>query len=279
VPDLNLGKKLTATTALALPIVVGPLVLSIFNSFSLHAQATATPAFEVTSVKPSQAGAQPGRSQLDCSSGRFAALRSPVLYSIRWAYNAGPYQNLNVAQEYVVGLPAWASSLRSAYDIEGKAAGSVTETQCRLMVQALLMDRFKLAVHRETRTLPVAALVVAKAGPKPKLKKVLDSDKDKTVVVNGAPAYGSANGWSMDQLAEFLLRFSPGRLLVDRTGLEGQYRFSLDFAVTPPVGGGSLNIADEVSAALQDQLGLRIENRDEPAQVVVVDHIQNPDQN
>ncbi len=154
----------------------------------------------------------------------------------------GPYQTINFVtanQQYVIGLPKWASGAEGVFDIEGKAAGPVTEAQCRLMLQALLTDRFKLAVHRETRTLPVAALVVAKGGPKPKLAKALDtdalqSDKDKRVFVNGTPAYASANGWSMAQLAEFLLRVYPGRIVVDKTGLEGLYRFSLDYAVTPP---------------------------------------------
>jgi uncharacterized protein (TIGR03435 family) len=72
------------------------------------------------------------------------------------------------------------------FDIEGKAAGPVTEAQCRLMLQTLLMDRFKLEVHRETRTLAVAALVVAKGEPKPKLTKALDS--------TGPPASGSNHG-------------------------------------------------------------------------------------
>jgi uncharacterized protein (TIGR03435 family) len=236
--------------------------------------------FDVTSVKPYPAGGQPGPSEVGCSpTGKFAAVRSPVLYSIRWAYNAGPYQNLNVVQQYAVGFPAWVASRQEAYDIEGRTETRVTEAQCRLMVQALLADRFKLSVHRETRALPVAALVVAKGGPKPKLKKVLDSDLDKTVLVNGTPAYGSGNGWSMDQLAEYLLRFSPERMVVDRTGLEGQYRFSLEFAVIPPAGGAPLNVADEVAAALQDQLGLKIENRSESVEVVVVDHIEKPDGN
>ena len=261
---------------------IGSLSLAIFVPLlAFGQQAAPRPAFDVTSVKPYVPGGQPGPAEVGCTpAGRFAAVRSPVLYSIRWAYNAGPYQNLNVATQYVVGLPPWASSLRTAYDIDAKAAGPVTEAQCRLMVQALLADRFKLAVHRETRTLPVAALVVAKGGPKPKLAKVLDSDKDKRVRVNGTVAAGSENGWSMEQLSAFLLRFAPaGRMSVNRTGLEGQYRFSLDFSVVPPAGGGPLNVGDEVIAALQDQLGLKIENRDESVEVVVVDHIENPDEN
>jgi uncharacterized protein (TIGR03435 family) len=256
--------------------------LAAFIPLLLFGQAPAPrPSFDVTSVKPYAAGAQAGPAEVGCSpAGRYAAVRSPVVYSIRWAYNAGPYQNTNVATQYVVGLPPWASSLRTAYDIEAKAAGPVTEAQCRLMAQTLLADRFKLAVHRETKTISVAALVVAKGGPKPKLAKVVDSDKDKRVLVNGSVAFGSENGWSMAQLAEFLLRFSAGgRLVVDRTGLEGLFRFSLDFAVTPPAGGEPLNLADEVSAALQDQLGLKLENRNESAEVVVVDHIENPDVN
>jgi uncharacterized protein (TIGR03435 family) len=187
---------------------------------------------------------------------------------------------MNVATQYVVGLPDWAGSLRTAYDIEGKAAAPVTEAECRLMLQTLLADRFKLAVHRETRTLGVAALVVTKGGPKPKLVRVLDSDRDKRVIVNGTVAAGSENGWSMEDFARYLLRFTTfERQAVDRTGLEGRYRFSFDFAVTPSAGGGPLNIADEVSAALQDQLGLKLENRNEPVEVVVIDHIEKPDEN
>lgn len=234
------------------------------------------PAFDVTSVKPHEPGGRPGATELGCSpSGRFAAVGLSVAPSIRWAYIAGPYQVSLRSQ--LVGLPDWVNS--RAYDVEGRTEAPVTEAQCRLMAQSLLADRFKLAVHLETKSLPVSVLVVAKGGPKPKLKKAVDSDSDKGVFVNGAAMVGSSpKGYSMADLALLLSAAvrsfgGGGPMVVDRTGLDGVYRFSLDFAVK------GVNAADEVAAALQEQLGLKIETRDESVEVVVVDHIEKPDAN
>lgn len=85
----------------------------------------------------------------------------------------------------------------------------------------LLIERLKLAVHSEARNIALTQLVVAKGGPKAGLARVRESDTEKRVLVNGARPAGSDNGWSMDQLAEFLRRFSLGRVLVNRTGSPG----------------------------------------------------------
>jgi uncharacterized protein (TIGR03435 family) len=145
-----------------------------------------------------------------------------------------------------------------------QGGGPRDRNPCRLMAQSLLADRFKLEVAK---------------GPKPNLKKAVDSDSDEGVFVNGAAMVGSSpEGWSTADLALFLsvaARSSGGGgpMVVDRTRLDGVYRFSLDFAVK------GVNGADEVSAALQEQLGLKIENRNESVEVVIVDHIEKPDEN
>ena len=112
------------------------------------------PAFEVTSVKPYKPAATPTAAAFGCTpeSGKFAATRTAVAVSIRWAYGIGPYQTMNlgpVNQQYVLGMPAWATGAEGVFDIEGKAAGPATEAECRLMLQTLLADRFKLALHLE----------------------------------------------------------------------------------------------------------------------------------
>ena len=117
--------------------------------------------------------------------------------------------------------------------------------------------------------------MVAKGGPKRALAKALDSDPDKRVLVNGTVAYSSEKGWSMAQLTEYLLRFYNGQIIVDKTGLDGQYRFTLDFSVTPPAAGGPPDVAGEVSAALPGSTRPQAPgDRKEPVEVVVVDHIE-----
>jgi uncharacterized protein (TIGR03435 family) len=252
--------------------------LTLFISHLAFAQVLARqPAFDVTSGKPYRAGTRQGETELGCSpNGRFTSVGLPIAPTVRWAYITGPYQIR--LQSQVVGLPDWADGRNGLYEIEGRVEAPVTEAQCRRMAQSLLADRFKLAVHIETRSFPVSALVVAKGGPKPKLRKAVDSDSDTGVFVNGAAMVGSSpKGWSMGELALFLsvaASMGGGGVVSDRTGLDGLYRFSLDFAV-----GKGVNVADETAAALQDQLGLKIETKNEQVEVVVVDHIEKPDEN
>jgi len=115
--------------------------------------AQAPPAFEVASVKFTSHGrASDGWSHSSVSipsPGRFAAQNSSLDELVRYAYELKDYQ--------VIG-PAWLNDDSECFDIEAKEAPDSSNKQVRLMLQALLVDRFRLAVHRETRMLPVYEL-------------------------------------------------------------------------------------------------------------------------
>jgi uncharacterized protein (TIGR03435 family) len=227
----------------------------------------AQPAFEVVSVKPFTLTVASAVLP-SCPGGRFVA-RFGLASIIDWAYRIQPFQ--------LDGLEKWPAA-RGAFAIEAFAAMPVSESQCRAMVQSLLADRFKLAVHRETHTLSVYALLIAKNGAK--MKPATDADQD-GVHINNAKTFGSPKGWSMEELADFLARSFYLTPVVDRTGLEGLHKLTLNFAPglynvpgVAPQGDGP-----DIFSAVEAQLGLKLEQRKEPIEMIVIDHIEPPDAN
>jgi uncharacterized protein (TIGR03435 family) len=245
------------------------LVLALILASSVHAQ---TPAFEVASVKVNTLPPRERRTEFGCSpGGRFVSMGQGVQSALLWAFNMKPFQ--------VTGLPP-----RDAiFDIEARAAGPISEDQCRLMVQTLLDDRFKLVVHRFTGELPVYALTVAKNGPK--MHEVKPDDEPKPggrVRIMGSPVQGLPGqepfkGWSMTQLVDFLTGQPAldGGPVVDKTGLTGIYEIDLDYAFRAGFAGGKPEIYD----AVQEQLGLKLDSIKAPFDLLVVDRLEKPDAN
>jgi uncharacterized protein (TIGR03435 family) len=217
------------------------------------------PSFEVTSVK---AGATGGRYVPPaCTGGTYIANGQSVASSLWFAYDVQPFR--------IKGFPDWIRASDALFNIEGKASSTVSESQCRLMVQSLLADRFKLTVHHETRPLSVYALVVGKGGAK--VRKADENSTVNQVKVNGVPSFGGEKGWPMSQLADFLARGFPGTPVIDKTGLEGRYAFEFDFTVEPGTPPG-----DTMAAAVEQKLGLKLESRKEPFDFVVIDRLEKP---
>jgi uncharacterized protein (TIGR03435 family) len=157
------------------------------------------------------------------------------------------------------------------YDVIAKRAPDASKEQTMLMLQALLKDRFKLAVHRETRELPIYALVRGKNGPK--FREAQDD--------GSAPEIGSGDGHqirahhiSMSALASTLQSYI-GDSVQDKTGLTGLYDLSLDFTPDESVSADGETLFE----AVQRQLGLKLEMQKGPVDVVVVDHVQRPSEN
>ena len=139
------------------------------------------------------------------------------------------------------------------------------------MVQALLKDRFKMSIRSEVKEIPVYALLVAKGGVK--MAAITGTTKAPGVglTVNGRPyPISPEEGWSMDQLRQALgsAAIAPELPIVDRTGLTGRYKVTLNIII-----GGT----DIFSAA--DQLGLKVESRKESLPTIVIDRIEMPDEN
>ena len=195
---------------------------------------------------------------------------------IRMAYDVTDLQ--------IVGLPEWSNQLKQSawYQVEGRAAGEtpLTVEQTRPMLRALLTDRFKLAVHREPRGVPVYALVVDKSG-----HKLSTTDIDCPVTGRGArlaisfppgTLLSCAPQLTMAQVVFVLNRFVD-RPVVDRTGLDGRYALNLKFAGTDPLAGA--DGLPSLFTALREQLGLRLEPQSDSVDALVIDHVEPPTPN
>jgi uncharacterized protein (TIGR03435 family) len=197
-------------------------------------------AFEAASVKP----AQRMTPSLRIAGGQVTGIAT-MKTLLRWAYDLRPYQ---------ISGPAWIDTER--YEIAAKLPEGATKEQVPAMLQALLAERFGLVVHRETKELPVYALVVAKGGAKLKSSAAGEDGAGAPKLVRGANGYpeiapgsevprtyqvvlGGPDGllyklWArretMQQLAD-RLSSQLARAVVDRTGLAGGYDFSLSWTI------------------------------------------------
>ncbi len=247
-------------------------LLLIAAAVAVQGQAPA-PEFEVASVRP-RTNAEHGPAIYNCSSnGRFTNA-GPMRQVILWAYDIKQYQ--------LVGMPSWDPTVMydntGLYTIEAKAAGPVTEDVCKLMVQKLLQDRFKLATHWEERETAVYELAVAGNGPKLR-KPGQPGVKGNRIVIMGRAMVISpdAPGWSMQRLADFLSDADRSRPVIDKTGLDGLFWIDLDFTpdtvADPPPGAGP-----NLLTAVQ-QMGLRLNPAKAPVKTLIIDRMEKPDAN
>src|SRR5262249_19179746 len=163
--------------------------------------------------------------------------------------------------EYQIsGAPGWLSAFDSAYDIEGKPAAPVSNEQCRLMVQSLFTERFKLSTHPEMKETAVYLLVAARGGAKLREGGGIKLNGAVQVGATGKPEW--PDGWTMAALAAYLADAS-GRPVLDRTGLLGKYGIELTF---------SRQDGDDrpsIFTAVQEQLGLKLEAGRAPVEMLV----------
>ena len=233
--------------------------------------AKAPPAFDVASFKrlPADAPRNPLVREITPTS---LTLRNASLGNC--LYVAFGYQHWEI-----VG-PEWRERPTDVvFDIVGKSASPVPESQIKLMLQTLLKERLGLAFHLQTRDVPVYALVVAPNGPK--------FHKSETA---GDASFKSdsylATTYERVTMALFAQAMDPpftSRHVVDETGLAGTFDFKLDlepYVLDPQTGKPTLDYRgaiDEEYAfvrALPEQLGLRLERKTAPLQVMVIDHIE-----
>ena len=192
----------------------------------------------------------------------------------------------------LVGAPPWVASER--FDVDARATFEPTPEQERMMLRALLADRFKLAAHYEVQERPIYNLVVARADRRfgPQLRRIdLDCATYKPQIpTRGTPEPKAADiptcgyrmsgasttltitsgGRNMQSLADAISN-AAGRPIFDKTGLTGYYAFTLEFM------GGTDGVS--IFTALQEQLGLRLEPARGPVDVVVIDRIERPTEN
>jgi uncharacterized protein (TIGR03435 family) len=177
-------------------------------------------------------------------------------------------------KDHQLSAPAWLKSDR--YDVVAKSDAPATADRIKLMLQGLLAERFKLEIHRESRDLAVAAMIVAKNGPK--LGKAKPEGQSAIGIDGGKMTF---QNYSMSKLADYLSQRSAGRPVVDETAIAGFYDFSVPLLDAP-----SDNPADVKRAlgmAMRDgsfarmvaeEIGLKLQPRTGPVEIIVVDHAE-----
>jgi uncharacterized protein (TIGR03435 family) len=286
--------------------------------------------FEVVSVKPRSPAANAGLGGrggggglTSCAGGpaqidaKRLALSDTNLYTlITLAYGMGPC--VFVHSERISGGPAWMKSDHfevQAVFPDGTPKYTFQElddgraSALKTMLQNMLADRFKLALHREMKEMPVYALNVAKAGPKLQSMKqdgciTFDpSNPPATPPKPGMMICGSrgirgaggsnmildAVGIDLDQLSQFLGGFVLDRPVLNQTGIKGIFdmhvRFSPEGTALPALpafpnpGTAAAEPAASIFTAIQEQLGLQLQSTKAPVDVIVIDHAEKPDAN
>jgi uncharacterized protein (TIGR03435 family) len=246
------------------------------------------PAFEVAAIKLNQSGS--GGSHSSTNNSRFVATNVSLKSLME-------YQAYGIPSSRILGGPKWLDSTRfdieaKMYDYESDHLRTLTRDQRRLetqsMFQQVLAERFKLAVHWETRELPVFALVSVKKGSK--LHPAKDStDSSGTSSNSSRSGYEfSATGVTLSELAAGLTRELSkelGRDIIDKTEIRGRYDLTLKWtsdAVIHSVPEGADSPADagpSIFTAIQEQLGLKLEPAKAPVEVLVIDHVEMPSEN
>jgi uncharacterized protein (TIGR03435 family) len=228
----------------------------VLLSIALSAQSTQAPSFEVASVRPAAPSTQAG-GRASTSGDRVSYINTTLANLLYRAYQVMFYQ---------IDGPSWIRTER--YDVIAKAPDNTPKDQIPLMLQALLADRFKLKVHRETRELQIYALIFLKDDPK--LEKVEgDAIGGVDLAADGRRRFLRT---SMEQLVLYLTSMS-GRPVLDKTNLAGAYNFPFELSMEE-VGGinASANATPRPSifTSLQE-IGLKLESRKAPIEMIVVD--------
>ena len=298
-----LGQSRPVSRTLPGPGAAVSAVLLVVMACAVLGQSDTSPRFEVASVKPVTTtdprligiSPRPG--------GRLHAENAPLRLLMQNAYGVQTYQ--------ISGGPGWVQS--DGYDIEAKGDANASRAQVFLMLRSLLVDRFQLKIHHETKELPVYTLTVAKNGPKlPQPKEGSCITIDTSAPLPPPPAPGQAptipcgspmvmmrpSGLQMQggkvPMAEFIrvLSMLMGRPILDKTGYTQAFDVGLEF--TPdettaglPRGGGPGDAGNpapaadpsappSIFAAIQEQLGLKLESTKGPVDVLVIDRVERP---
>jgi len=276
------------------------------------AVATATaqaPAFDAASIKPSPRDAVTSTSTFFFRSQQLSIVNHPLRLLMAIAFNL----DVNKARSLIVGLPGWADD--EGWDIQAAAADAPSTQQKRVMLQALLAERFKLTYHRDTRQLPVFALSLQNAGRTgPQLRPPSDEATCKpnpnagateptgrtpfesvAQILRDSPcgrvlggvlpddrsqAYAAGRRVSLATFAASLGEQTPLErpLVVDRTGLDGL--FDIAMLWNPQIQELAANAGDQTGLtfvqALREHLGLRLQRENGPVEVLVVDRVEKP---
>jgi uncharacterized protein (TIGR03435 family) len=219
-------------------------------SFATSAQSQS---FEVASIKPNTS--ENGRSSTRPGPTELYLENTSLRKCIAIAYS------VSEDRDSAISAPDWLNFER--YDIAAKFPAGTPLDQVRVMLQNLLADRFKLKLHRESKELPIYALVATKNGP-----KLTESAPGTQGSIGMSQGHLSGKSVPVAALADRLSGavFQLGRPVLDRTGISGLYDFTLNWVPD--------DSAPSLFTALQEQLGLRLEPQKGPVEVLVVDSME-----
>ena len=258
--------------------VFSGISLAAFLSIAGFVRSVETPpVFDIADVHMSARSANPNMTGGILRAGRYELRKATMVDLIRTAYG--------VDADSVIGGPSWLESDR--FDVIAKAPPTTSTETVKLMLQALLADRFKLVVHTDSK--PVAAFVLSAGKGKPKLKESEGSGsagcqpQPQKSEAGAPPSFMvSCHHMTMEAFARELRRMAGDYIpnpVVDSTGLEGFWDFDIKWTprgLLARAGADGITIAD----ALDKQLGLKLEAQKVPAPVVVVDSVnQTPTPN
>jgi uncharacterized protein (TIGR03435 family) len=233
-------------------------------------QVTTTPAarlaFEVASIKQIPPPIPSGGGPWIVTNGRFRAETGFVRGVIGFAYN--------VLAAQVKGGPDWID--REPYYFDARAENAKAgPDQIRAMLQTLLTDRFKLVVHRDTQQEQVYTLVVGKNGSK--LQDAKDGRKNYINWTGPGQVTFTENTTLLGLIN--ILSSLLGSPVLDETGLRGSYNFSLEFTDPRDPRPKQADSPPDLFAAIQEQLGLRLQATKGPVEVVIIDQMERPSAN
>jgi uncharacterized protein (TIGR03435 family) len=306
-----------------------PAIIFAFLSCAAWGQTTEGPdTFEVASIKPAAPQGQ-GRFMVGTRGG--PGTPDPERLTLTNVSLKQILANAYDVKDYQIQGPTLLESER--FDITAKIPKGSTKEQARIMMQNLLVERFKLTLHRDKKEFPMFGLVVGKNGPK--MKRAEEPPVTETAGGDGPPPplpqpgrlemgkdgfpklppgggrggmmimmmngrfRMQANGQTMKGLADMLSN-QLGRPVIDETKLDGKYEFTLDYApeeghmkgpmgMMPPPGhmegppgaigagpapAGGGETGPNLVTAVQEQLGLKLESKKGPLDLIVVDHIE-----
>lgn len=244
--------------------IILALVGASFVPSTVHAQQ-----FDVVSVKPSSLQDPSRRSMQNLPGGRIRFIGVPLSFLIMPAYQVWDFQ--------ISGGPGWIRT--EPWDIVAEAEGVqgfLPIDRQRPMLRALMEDRFQLKIHKETKLLPGYALVADEHGP----KLGLNTDSKRLIQNGKGSLIAKKEGmtWLVGWLSQTL-----GRVVVDNTGLTGEFDFSLkwapDLGENSAVGQTPAGEGPSLFTALTEQLRLRLVSQRVPADVIVIDNVQRPSSN
>jgi bla regulator protein BlaR1 len=275
--------------AIAAPILAGALHKSEDATLTPGQTASSPASYASVSITPNTSGGD--QVGLMFGPGKFFSKNGSLEQVIRAAYA--------MEDDRIVGAPDWLTTEK--YDVVAEEAGASADfnkvppdlefSQQGVLLQAMLADRLKLAVHRETRSISVYALVVAPRGPKLKEAKPGEAYPNGPKGPDGVSRPGIwfdhgtlvGQGIGMDAL-QFHVSRELKRTVLNETGLAGKYDFRLQNPPGAALGIDNTSAPSEsyeqaLSANLESQLGLKLEPRTARMEVLVIDHVERPTPN